>query len=562
MVRTPTAGTPRRSPPTSWRLATAALPLAVLLLAPVSEAWAQRRASGGYARPSVSARTPSFGGGGGFRTPSVSSGGYGRPGGDRRPSVAPGFGAGSASDRAYSRERSGDALRRMRERQTAQPGPSYAPAPAPGGFRGPAGGGGGFGIPGGFGGGFGGGGAYGRAGNASRGDWPGNGGGGWFRDRGWSLPGSVLGGQRSFGIWNAAMLWFLLDSLNRPGHADFFRNNRDDPGTREWRAEAERLARNDADLRRKLDDLDRQVAAGGDAAPDPGYLPPDVPPEVALAPDKVRTPTAAPAGGEEDGGGFGTLGGVVLVGGGALAFLAWRRARAARGATTSGSGGAMGTGGVIGSASAMLRNKLDGAEYTPSRFRVGMSATVDPTPFLLLAGAGNVPQPRAAEAVPVAEVGRIGPTGTGGIIRLYLPEGRDMFQVHLGADGGPAECRYFGLLDEIAPADEAEWGVWLDPAQGMIGWPEFQTKDGRVYARAWAPGAGRVPPRELVERVEGTEGTREVRSQAMLYSAPTGVAAPAPQTEYVLVAAVEDEGRAWVEVRAGLDVSPASLALA
>jgi hypothetical protein len=28
-------------------------------------------------------------------------------------------------------------------------------------------------------------------------------------------------------------------------------------------------------------------------------------------------------------------------------------------------------------------------------------------------------------------------------------------------------------------------GLWLDPAEGMIGWPSFQTKDGKMYGRAW-----------------------------------------------------------------------------
>ena len=553
-------------------LLAAALPAGALVLGS-ADAWAQARASGGYARPRSSSRTPSFGGGGSFRTPSVrsGSGGYALPGdGARRPSAAPSYGGGSVFDRSYSRESSGAALRRMRERQAQQQRPS-APTPgfpSPGPFgQGAPSQGGGFGFPGGVGGGFNRGGFGGGAPTGAfyptpRGNWPGSG-GGWFRDRGWSPSGSILGGQGSFGIWNAALLWFMLDTLNRPGHADFFRNNRDDPGAREWRAEAERLARDDAELRRKLDELDRQVAAGGgnDATPEPGYLPPDVPPEVALAPEDARTPSAAPAG-EEGGGGFGVVG-AVLAGGGLLAFLAWRRARAARGAGGNGGtgGGAMGTGGMIGSAGAMLRNKVEGRNYTPSRFRVGMTVTMDPTPFLLLAGDSAVPRPAAADSVSVAEVGRIGTGGAGDIVRLYLPEGRDMLQLHLDARGEPRECRYFGLLDEIAPADEAEWNAWLDPAQGMIGWPEFQTKDGRMYSRAWAPGSARVEPRVLAERLEGVDGAREVRSQAMLYSAPTKAAAPAPPTEYVLVAAVEDGNRAWVEVRAGIDISPASLSL-
>lgn len=54
----------------------------------------------------------------------------------------------------------------------------------------------------------------------------------------------------------------------------------------------------------------------------------------------------------------------------------------------------------------------------------------------------------------------------------------------------------------------------------MIGWPEFQTKDGKLNRRAWAPGSDRIPPNVLPEAIETTERTRT--SQAMLYAAPTG----------------------------------------
>ena len=96
----------------------------------------------------------------------------------------------------------------------------------------------------------------------------------------------------------------------------------------------------------------------------------------------------------------------------------------------------------------------------------------------------------------------------------------------------------------------------------MIGWPEFQAKDGKVYARVWVQGSRRVPPRTLVETVESLSGVRTVQSGAMLYAAPTGRPAPAPATEYLMVAAVRDGSRAFVEIRAGIDVSPALLQLA
>jgi hypothetical protein len=128
------------------------------------------------------------------------------------------------------------------------------------------------------------------------------------------------------------------------------------------------------------------------------------------------------------------------------------------------------------------------------------------------------------------------------------------FQVHLDADGRPDECRYFSLLDEVVPAGPEEWAFWLDAAEGAIGWPEFQTKDNKVYTRVWAQGDTRVAPRVLTETLTNATGTTSREQQAMLYAAPTGAEPPAPVTEYILVAAADQGGQAWVEIHAGIDV--------
>jgi hypothetical protein len=525
------------------------LALSVGSVAFSTAAEARPRASGGYSRPSGSYRTPSMGGSGSYSRPRTpSSGGYSLP---RSSGPATPYGGGvSAGDRSYNRSQAADALRRMRENQAASERAARPlPAPAP-----PRGTGGGFGVPpSGYGGGY-------RTA-------PGANYGGWYRDRGWSPSGSVLTGPRSFGIWDAAFLWFLFSTLNRPGHTDFFRNHQNDPGYQEWRQEAERRAQGDAEVRARLDELDRQIAQNNAQPRDPNYLPPDVPAEVATGGDANagladrRTPSLAP---DEQGGGIpASVMGVVLVGGGLLAVLSWRRRRSGGAAAGSGGAGGMGTGGTLASAAGMVRRKFSGEDYKPSRFRVGMTLALDPTPFVLAAGATHVPDPQGAgETISVAEVGRIGGDTPGGLVRLYLPGDRAMLQLHLGRNNEPDECRYFALLDEVTPADEAEWSVWLDAREGMIGWPEFQTRDGKVYARAWSPGQSRIEPRRLVEDIETAQGRRSITSQTMLYAAPTGLAAPAPGTEYILVSAVEDGGQAWVEIRAGFDVNPASLSLA
>ena len=104
-------------------------------------------------------------------------------------------------------------------------------------------------------------------------------------------------------------------------------------------------------------------------------------------------------------------------------------------------------------------------------------------------------------------------------------------------------------------------GAWLDPAQGMIGWPRFQTKDGKLYDRVWAPGGERIEPRALEETIQDLAGTSSHKLVAMLYAGPTGVPAPAPEQEYILVAAVDEGGQAWVNIHAGIDINPAALTL-
>jgi hypothetical protein len=539
---------------------------ATMVVAAGGEAAAQaRRSSGGYSRPSM--RTPSFSAPSynapaynaprpSPRAPST-SGGYSRPMPGRSPSVeAVPFSGGSEGDRAFSRERSSQALdarraqedaarRAQQQQQQQQQQQRQAPAHIGGGWFG---GSPGY-VP-----------AF-RQPNYPQ-QRP-----NWFAQQGWQAPSYAMGGQRSFGVWDGLFLWFMLDHLTRPGYGDFFRSHQSDPGYQQWRAEADRLATENADLKRKLDALDQQVAAAPQS-PAPAALPADIPADVAAAdPAKARTPSIAA---NDNRPGLRTVATVVLLGAAGLAYLAWRRRQAA---TPSPSRPSQGTGPMtpLKTAANLLRNAVSGQPYKPEHFRVGMTITADPTPFILAAGTTKVPTPEAPGGnmlLSVQAVGRVA-DGAASLVRLYLPDSgganrRAMFQLHLDADGTPDECRYFGIIDEVSPADPNEWGAWLDRAEGMIGWPEFQTKDGRVYARIWAPGPQRIAPRVFDEVITSADGSETVRHQAMLYAGPTGAAAPAPETEYILVSAIQRQSQrqAWVEIRAGIDVNPAALSLA
>jgi hypothetical protein len=211
----------------------------------------------------------------------------------------------------------------------------------------------------------------------------------------------------------------------------------------------------------------------------------------------------------------------------------------------------------------LVRYKLSGERYHHELFRVGMTLTLDPTPFILGGDALKTKCPREASerltSVPAVGALRLGSVE---LARLYLGDGADFLQLSIDPAGSVAECRFFARLDQEVPADAAGWEIWLGDERGIIGWPQFQTLDGTLYDRQWSPGGSRIAPQAIDETVTTAGGTVRRTLRAMLYAAPTGLADPAPASEYVLVAAVEDGGQAWVDIHTGIDVNPAALSLA
>ncbi|MCE5244852.1 MAG: hypothetical protein ABFD98_19770 [Syntrophobacteraceae bacterium] len=110
-----------------------------------------------------------------------------------------------------------------------------------------------------------------------------------YTSYGWSAPGYAFGSYSSFGIWDAMMLWFMLDHLNDHRYASMYYHHRDDPGMQQFRKEAERLSLENADLREKLKDLDTRTKAmeAQGMKPDPSYVPDDAA-NVALASSVVE----------------------------------------------------------------------------------------------------------------------------------------------------------------------------------------------------------------------------------------------------------------------------------
>jgi hypothetical protein len=339
------------------------------------------------------------------------------------------------------------------------------------------------------------------------------------------MPSGYQSGPSRFGAWDAVMLWALLNNVTSSRSRDFFAQNQTNPSYLQWRAETDRLAANDPELAAKLTQLDRQLAQNSNAG-------------------AVRNANAGVPAKETDGG-YTML--IVVIGIAFFIGLWLMRRRVTRSATPR-----------VNTPAA-----ISGSAKT--RFRVGMILPLDPTPFVLSTGLTKLVPPGEGNLISVEAIGLVsdgaGAAGGAALHRLYLPGSSGFFSLHLAASGQPDECRYFSLLDQVTPATAEDWAFWLDPARGMIGWPEFQTKDGVLYGRVWAAGSTRVPPRQQIETIQELSGNSSRNLQAMLYGRPSGINPPAPATEYILVEAVEQEGSAWIDIHVGIDINPAALTL-
>ncbi len=502
-------------------LTTVAAPAAVNLWSEDAEARSRGgRSSGGYSRSgSSSSRTPSF------SSNSGSSSGYSRP--SPTPSVPSRIPSLSSSDRDASRAASRQGLNDFQARQAPSSTPS---APTPGAR--PSGS-----VP--------------NAGSGSFGGY--SSGGSYTTGSGLRIPRqppayqtalpSAYAGPARFGVWDAAMLFFLMNSLSTPSHAAFFHHHAQDPNYLAWRAEAEKLAATDPDLKAKLAEVDRSIAAQAGKPRDANYLPPD------LAAD--------------DSGGF-PWGWVIviLVIGGAVYWFVLRRRTPPNASAESNMGST-----PFGLGKSILHNKLSKqGPYRPDYLRLGMPLTLDPSAFILLGPTSPVPRPaQGGGTVSVTAISTLAAAGeaANSARHAWLQIADTSFvEVGLTATGQPESARYFAKIDEVYPADADEWAFWLAEEDGMIGWPEFQTKGGHVYTRQWLPGDRRIVPRRLVETRERADGVMQRNLSLMLYARDTGLSAPAPEAEYLLVFASETPEEAWVELYLGIDLPLSSLGLA
>ena len=104
----------------------------------------------------------------------------------------------------------------------------------------------------------------------------------------WGTPPQIIVQQMhpNYGVWDVMFLTMLMSNINRPGYSEWAAAHRDDPDYRAWRRDADRLAEDNADMRRQLSEMDAKMK---DAVPSSSamQLPPGVSPAAAIAPEAM-----------------------------------------------------------------------------------------------------------------------------------------------------------------------------------------------------------------------------------------------------------------------------------
>jgi TRAP transporter TAXI family solute receptor len=113
-----------------------------------------------------------------------------------------------------------------------------------------------------------------------------------YRGMGWRAPGFAYGMAPSYGMWDTLFWFMILDRFRDRNYTAMAYNHANDPGYQAWRRDADNLAKNNSELKSKLDELDKQVAAMKGTPVDPNYLPKGVPAEVAVAANALAHKTA------------------------------------------------------------------------------------------------------------------------------------------------------------------------------------------------------------------------------------------------------------------------------
>ena len=206
----------------------------------------------------------------------------------------------------------------------------------------------------------------------------------------------------------------------------------------------------------------------------------------------------------------------------------------------------------------MLRGGIDGFDGR-RRSLPGMKLVVDPSVFILGGEALSVEPPPDGGFV-LGGVMRLALSGRHSF-RLYpidaLPPPGDRFVEVTETPDGPA-VRVFSAVHVAPLSDRDAEAAWTLPPDGKIGPETFAAPDGTPYRRDGGPGWQTAMTRYgQLDRADGPTESR--RHAGHLYRRDTGLAAPAPETEWLWAEKIDVRADSWVLLAAGVQIDPSAV---
>ncbi|MBF0516795.1 MAG: DUF2491 family protein [Nitrospirae bacterium] len=136
--------------------------------------------------------------------------------------------------------------------------------------------------------------------------------------------------------------------------------------------------------------------------------------------------------------------------------------------------------------SGLLQGKKQRVDSTiPLGLKINSIVKIDETKFLVNEGKLKVQSP-GPESHTVVAAGKY-TTGTMSNYKLYLQSTMDKEDesiLHIVVENTElVSLAYFRVIDEIFPANEDEWGVWLNDGTGLIGYKDFIIDGELSYGR-------------------------------------------------------------------------------
>lgn len=112
----------------------------------------------------------------------------------------------------------------------------------------------------------------------------------YYYSTGFTPPRYYYNSYRSFGMWDALFLWWMLDRIDDRRYSRFYYSHRYDEDMIAWREEAEKQAVENEELREKLDKLDTKVneLQSEGVELDEEYIPDDIEPELVFSEEALE----------------------------------------------------------------------------------------------------------------------------------------------------------------------------------------------------------------------------------------------------------------------------------